>query len=59
MVRRWRRVSLRVDLLVSEADALGGGAEAIVKFLRDALAVVGGEIALQRCFVPELEEGDL
>ena len=52
-------MSLRVDLLVSEADALGGGAEAIVKFLRDALAVVGGEIALQRCFVPELEEGDL
>jgi hypothetical protein len=50
---------LRVDLLVGNADALGGGAEAPVEGFGDALAVVGGEVALQRGFVPELEEGDL
>jgi len=49
----------RVDLLVGDADALGGGAEAPVEGFGDALAVVGGEVALQRGFVPELEEGDL
>ena len=46
-------------MLVGDADALGGGAEAPTEGFGDALAVVGGEIAPQRCFVPELEEGDL
>jgi hypothetical protein len=35
------------------------GAEAPVEGSGDVPPVVEGEMALRRCFVPELEEGDL